>query len=65
MLTFLTPGGGEGVFIEGGRQPERDGLPPATPPDVNASEAGERALWRRDRRPAIAPAGPQTSVESR
>jgi mannose-6-phosphate isomerase-like protein (cupin superfamily) len=36
MLTFLTPGGGEGVFIDGGRQPESDGLPPATPPDVNA-----------------------------
>jgi mannose-6-phosphate isomerase-like protein (cupin superfamily) len=36
MLTLLTPGGGEGVFIEGGRRPEHDGLPPATPPDIEA-----------------------------
>jgi mannose-6-phosphate isomerase-like protein (cupin superfamily) len=34
MLTLLTPGGGEGVFIEGGRDPEHDGLPPAAPPDI-------------------------------
>jgi mannose-6-phosphate isomerase-like protein (cupin superfamily) len=36
MLTLLTPGGGEGVFIDGGRAPEHDGLPPATPPDIEA-----------------------------
>jgi len=34
MLTLLTPGGGEGVFIDGGRPAEGDGLPPATPPDI-------------------------------
>jgi mannose-6-phosphate isomerase-like protein (cupin superfamily) len=34
MLTLLTPGGGEGVFIEGGRPPESEGLPPVTPPDI-------------------------------
>jgi mannose-6-phosphate isomerase-like protein (cupin superfamily) len=34
MLTLLTPGGGEGVFIDGGRDPEHDGLPPAAPPDI-------------------------------
>jgi mannose-6-phosphate isomerase-like protein (cupin superfamily) len=34
MLTLLTPGGGEGVFIEGGREAEDDGLPPAAPPDI-------------------------------
>jgi len=34
MVTLLTPGGGEGVFIDGGRVPEHDGLPPATPPDI-------------------------------
>jgi quercetin dioxygenase-like cupin family protein len=34
MLTLLTPGGGENVFIEGGRHPDGDGLPPATPPDI-------------------------------
>jgi quercetin dioxygenase-like cupin family protein len=36
MLTLLTPGGGERVFIEGGRPAEHDGLPPATPPDIEA-----------------------------
>jgi mannose-6-phosphate isomerase-like protein (cupin superfamily) len=34
MLTLLTPGGGEGVFIDGGRPAEHDGLPPAMPPDI-------------------------------
>jgi mannose-6-phosphate isomerase-like protein (cupin superfamily) len=36
MLTLLTPGGGEGVFIDGGRPAERDGLPPPAPPDIAA-----------------------------
>jgi len=36
MLTLLTPGGGEGVFIDGGRPAEHDGLPPAVPPDIDA-----------------------------
>jgi hypothetical protein len=36
MLTLLTPGGGEGVFIDGGRRAEHDGLPPAAPPDIEA-----------------------------
>lgn len=34
MLTLLTPGGGEALFVEAGRAPEHDGLPPATPPDI-------------------------------
>lgn len=34
MLTLLSPGGGEGVFVEAGRPAERDGLPPAAPPDI-------------------------------
>ena len=34
MLTLLTPGGGEGFFVQAGRPPEHDGLPPATPPDI-------------------------------
>jgi hypothetical protein len=34
MLTLLTPGGGEGVFVDGGRPAENDGLPPAVPPDI-------------------------------
>ena len=36
MLTLLTPGGGERVFIDGGRPAERDGLPPPLPPDIAA-----------------------------
>src|SRR6478752_7366846 len=39
MLTFLTPGGGEGVFIEGGRPAEDAGLPPAAPPDIPRLQA--------------------------
>jgi mannose-6-phosphate isomerase-like protein (cupin superfamily) len=34
MLTLLTPGGGEGMFVAGGREPEHAGLPPSTPPDI-------------------------------
>ncbi|TGS14982.1 cupin domain-containing protein [Mesorhizobium sp. M2E.F.Ca.ET.209.01.1.1] len=36
MLTLLTPGGGEGVFIDAGRPAEGEGLPPASPPDIEA-----------------------------
>jgi mannose-6-phosphate isomerase-like protein (cupin superfamily) len=36
MLTLLTPGGGERLFVEGGRVPEHDGLPPVAPPDIQA-----------------------------
>jgi mannose-6-phosphate isomerase-like protein (cupin superfamily) len=34
LLTLLTPGGGEGFFVEAGRTPEGPGLPPPGPPDV-------------------------------
>jgi mannose-6-phosphate isomerase-like protein (cupin superfamily) len=34
MLTLLTPGGGERVFVEGGRPAEADGLPPVEPLDI-------------------------------
>jgi len=36
MLMMLSPGGGEGLFIEGGRPAEREGLPPVVPPDIEA-----------------------------
>jgi mannose-6-phosphate isomerase-like protein (cupin superfamily) len=43
MLTLLTPGGGEALFVEAGRRAEHDGLPPATPPDIDAlRRASER-----------------------
>lgn len=34
MLTLLTPGGGERMFVEGGRAPEGPGLPPPSAPDI-------------------------------
>jgi mannose-6-phosphate isomerase-like protein (cupin superfamily) len=34
MLTLLSPGGGEGVFVDAGRPAEHGGLPPAAPPDI-------------------------------
>ena len=34
MLTLLTPGGGEGFFIQAGRPAEHDGLPPSAPIDI-------------------------------
>ena len=34
MLTLLTPGGGERFFVDVGRPPEGEGLPPAGPPDI-------------------------------
>jgi mannose-6-phosphate isomerase-like protein (cupin superfamily) len=34
MLTLLTPGGGEKIFIEAGRPAEGEGLPPAAPPNI-------------------------------
>jgi mannose-6-phosphate isomerase-like protein (cupin superfamily) len=36
MLNIMSPGGGEGMFVEAGRPAETDGLPPAGPPDVEA-----------------------------
>jgi quercetin dioxygenase-like cupin family protein len=34
VLTLISPSGGEGFFVEGGRTPETEGLPPAGPPDI-------------------------------
>ena len=43
MLTLLTPGGGEGFFVDAGRPAEHDGLPPAAPPDIQLlKRVGER-----------------------
>jgi quercetin dioxygenase-like cupin family protein len=38
MLTLLTPRGGEGFFLDGGRTPEGPGLPPPAPPDIEKLE---------------------------
>jgi mannose-6-phosphate isomerase-like protein (cupin superfamily) len=34
VLTLMTPGGGEGFFVDAGRPAGGPGLPPAGPPDV-------------------------------
>ena len=34
MLALITPGGGEAFFPAAGRPAEREGLPPAGPPDI-------------------------------
>jgi mannose-6-phosphate isomerase-like protein (cupin superfamily) len=57
MLTLLTPGGGEGVFIEGGRRAEGDGLPPAAPPDIKALKRVSERYGAEIVGPPIAPTG--------
>jgi mannose-6-phosphate isomerase-like protein (cupin superfamily) len=57
MLTLLTPGGGEGVFIEGGRPAEHPGLPPAAPPDIEALQRVSRRFGAEIVGPPMAPAG--------
>jgi len=65
VLTLLTPNDGEGVFIEGGRRPECDGLPPAAPPDVDALKQVSARFGAEIVGPPIAPAGPQAFVDAR
>ena len=36
LLTLISPGGGEGFFLDAGRTPEGPGLPPPSRPDVEA-----------------------------
>jgi mannose-6-phosphate isomerase-like protein (cupin superfamily) len=38
ILTLMTPGGGEGYFIDAGRPPEGPGLPPAGPLDIEKNK---------------------------
>ena len=57
MLTLLTPGGGERVFIEGGRPAEDDGLPPATPPDIDALRRVSERYGAEIVGPPMAPLG--------
>ena len=56
MLTLLTPGGGEGVFIDGGRPAEHAGLPPVTPPDIAALKAVSFAYGAEIVGPPLTPA---------
>jgi mannose-6-phosphate isomerase-like protein (cupin superfamily) len=57
MLTILTPGGGEGVFIDAGRPAEHDGLPPAAPPDIEKLKRVTAAYGGEIVGPPMAPGG--------
>jgi mannose-6-phosphate isomerase-like protein (cupin superfamily) len=55
MLTLLSPGGGEGLFIDGGRAPEHDGMPPPAPPDIPALKRVTEAYGSEIVGPPLAP----------
>ena len=55
MLTLLSPGGGEGVFIDGGRPAEHDGLPPPASPDIELLRRVSAAYGADIVGPPIAP----------
>jgi mannose-6-phosphate isomerase-like protein (cupin superfamily) len=57
MLTLLTPGGGEGLFVEGGHPAEHDGLPPATAPDIEALKRVSERFGAEIVGPPMAPIG--------
>lgn len=63
MLTLLTPGGGEGVFVDAGRRPEHDGLPPATPPDLATLKRVSEQYGAEIVGPPMAPLGSTGSRE--
>jgi hypothetical protein len=56
MLTLLTPGGGEGVFVEAGRPAEDEGLPPDEPPDLERLGRAARRFGQEIVGPPMAPA---------
>jgi hypothetical protein len=57
MLTLLTPGGGEGFFIDGGRPAEHEGLPLAAPPDIEALKRVSLQYGAEIIGPPMAPTG--------
>lgn len=57
MLTLLTPGGGEGLFVEAGRPAERDGLPPVAPLDVEGLKRVSERYGAEIVGPPMAPIG--------
>jgi mannose-6-phosphate isomerase-like protein (cupin superfamily) len=57
MLTLLTPGGGEGVFVDGGRPAGGDGLPPFTPPDIEHLKETSSRYGAEIMGPPMAPSG--------
>jgi mannose-6-phosphate isomerase-like protein (cupin superfamily) len=62
LLTLLTPGGGEGFFIEAGRPAEGHGLPPAGPLDIEHLKRVSEKFGAAIVGPPMVPAGPQGGV---
>ena len=60
MLTLITPGGGEGYFADIGRPAEHDGLPPASPPDLDRLKRAGVAYGAEIVGPPITPRGAGT-----
>jgi mannose-6-phosphate isomerase-like protein (cupin superfamily) len=57
MLTLLTPGGGEGFFVAGGRPAATEGLPPAAAPDIEALKRVSAQFNAEIVGPPMAPTG--------
>jgi mannose-6-phosphate isomerase-like protein (cupin superfamily) len=57
MLTLLTPGGGEQLFVEGGRPAENEGLPPEGPIDIPALQRVNAKFGAEIVGPPLLPAG--------
>lgn len=57
LLTLITPGGGEGFFVAGGRPAEREGLPPAARPDIEALKRVSAQYNAEILGPPMAPTG--------
>jgi mannose-6-phosphate isomerase-like protein (cupin superfamily) len=55
MLTLMTPGGGEAFFPTAGRPAEREGLPPAGPPDIDALKRASQMFESEIVGPPMAP----------
>ena len=59
LLTLLTPGGGEGFFVDAGREPQGPGLPPPGPPDVPKLQQVAALYGAEIVGPPLAPSGTQ------
>jgi mannose-6-phosphate isomerase-like protein (cupin superfamily) len=55
LLTLLSPGGGERFFVEGGRPPEGEGLPPFGPPDIEKLRRASAAFGNEILGPPMQP----------
>lgn len=56
LLVLLTPGGGEGYFIDAGRPATGPGLPPPAPPDIATLQAVAAKYHQENIGPPMGPA---------